>query len=288
MVSGTRVACPWHGWMFDVRTGQCLFPTRGGAVPSYPVRIDGDQVWVDLGVSALYARAGACLHRARRREARRELGFRVAIAVVDDAGHLVACDRMDGALWVTPEIARAKANAAAGFHATTLDLEERFSKRMLFADNVATLGDYAFVFGRGGVPVVDGRSDRRRRRRQRRRAGRQRSHNRRRGRRPSRGSGQPLSWFALSLAAALTQAAQFAVVKGAAAPFLRSPSWRAPSWWPSAPGSSSSCSRASPSRRPDRRGRPFRPRRCSCSGWRACSPEPAPAVTSQSSVRSLR
>jgi uncharacterized protein GlcG (DUF336 family) len=76
--------------------------------------------------------------------------------VVDDAGHLVACERMDGALWVTPEIARAKANAAAGFHATTLDLEERFSKRMLFADNVATLGDYAFVFGRGGVPVVDG------------------------------------------------------------------------------------------------------------------------------------
>ena len=85
-----------------------------------------------------------------------ELGFLVAIAVVDEAGHLIACDRMDGALWVTPEIARAKANAAAGFRASTLDLEERFTKRMLFADNVATLGDYAFVFGRGGVPVVDG------------------------------------------------------------------------------------------------------------------------------------
>ena len=84
------------------------------------------------------------------------LGFKVAIAVVDDAGHLVACERMDGALWVTPEIARAKANAAAAFHATTLDLEERFTKRMLFADNVATLGQYEFVFGRGGVPLVDG------------------------------------------------------------------------------------------------------------------------------------
>jgi glc operon protein GlcG len=84
-----------------------------------------------------------------------ELGFKVAIAVVDDAGHLVACERMDGALWVTPEIARAKANAAAGFHATTLDLEERFTKRMLFADNVATLGGYEFVFGKGGVPLVE-------------------------------------------------------------------------------------------------------------------------------------
>jgi glc operon protein GlcG len=84
------------------------------------------------------------------------LGFKVAIAVVDDAGHLVVCDRMDGALWVTPEIARAKANAAAAFHATTLDLEERFTKRQLFADNVATLGDYQFVFGRGAVPLVEG------------------------------------------------------------------------------------------------------------------------------------
>jgi glc operon protein GlcG len=100
--------------------------------------------------------ARACIQRGVARA--RELGFLVAIAVVDDAGHLIACDRMDGALWVTPEIARAKANAAAGFRASTLDLEDRFTKRMLFADNVATLGDYAFVFGRGGVPVVeDGR-----------------------------------------------------------------------------------------------------------------------------------
>jgi len=87
------------------------------------------------------------------------LGFQVAIAVVDEAGHLVACHRMDGALWVTPEIARAKANTAAGFRATTLDLEERFNKgRQLFAGNVAALGDYDFVFGRGGVPIgSDGR-----------------------------------------------------------------------------------------------------------------------------------
>ena len=88
----------------------------------------------------------------------RALGFKVAIAVVDDAGHLVVCDRMDGALWVTPEIARAKANAAAAFQATTLDLEERFARRQLFADNVAALGDYHFVFGKGAVPLVeDGR-----------------------------------------------------------------------------------------------------------------------------------
>jgi uncharacterized protein GlcG (DUF336 family) len=85
----------------------------------------------------------------------RELGFAVAIAVVDDAGHLVACHRMDGALWVTPEIARAKANAAAAFRATTHDLEARFrGGRELFASNVAGLAAYEFVFGRGAVPLV--------------------------------------------------------------------------------------------------------------------------------------
>jgi len=100
--------------------------------------------------------ARVCIERGMKRA--QELGFKVAIAGVDEAGHLVACHRMDGALWVTPEIARAKANAAAAFHSTTLDLEERFTKRMLFADNVATLGQYEFVFGRGGVPLVeDGR-----------------------------------------------------------------------------------------------------------------------------------
>ena len=86
-----------------------------------------------------------------------ELGFKVAVAVVDEAGHLVACDRMDGAPWVTPEIARAKANAAAAFRATTDDLERRFATaRALFAGNVASLGDYKFVFGRGGIPLVAG------------------------------------------------------------------------------------------------------------------------------------
>jgi glc operon protein GlcG len=86
-----------------------------------------------------------------------ELGFKVAVVVVDAAGHLVACDRMDGALWITPEIARAKANAAAAFQATTEDLETRFATaRALFAGNVASLGDYKLVFGRGGVPLVAG------------------------------------------------------------------------------------------------------------------------------------
>jgi nitrite reductase/ring-hydroxylating ferredoxin subunit len=47
-LTGTRLACPWHGWMYDVRSGQCLFPSRGGPVPCYPVRVDDGEVWVDV------------------------------------------------------------------------------------------------------------------------------------------------------------------------------------------------------------------------------------------------
>ena len=98
--------------------------------------------------------AQACIERGI--EKARGLGFLVAIVVVDEAGHLVACGRMDGALWITPEIARAKANAAAGFQASTKDLEERFATgRQLFASNVAGLTAYEFVFGRGGMPLVE-------------------------------------------------------------------------------------------------------------------------------------
>jgi len=109
-------------------------------------------------VTLTLERAIECIDRGTARA--RELGVLVAVAVVDEAGHLVACHRMDGALWVTPEIARAKANAAAAFRASTQDLETRFAgARQLFAGNVAGLDPYQFVFGRGAVPVVqqDGR-----------------------------------------------------------------------------------------------------------------------------------
>jgi nitrite reductase/ring-hydroxylating ferredoxin subunit len=45
---GARLACPWHGWIYDVRTGECVFPRRDARVPTYPVRVDGGEVWVEV------------------------------------------------------------------------------------------------------------------------------------------------------------------------------------------------------------------------------------------------
>lgn len=47
-LSGTRLACPWHGWMYDVRTGDCVFPGRGARVPTYPARVEAGDVWIDV------------------------------------------------------------------------------------------------------------------------------------------------------------------------------------------------------------------------------------------------
>ena len=39
-LEGETVKCPWHGWKFNVRTGQRLKnPTQDWAVPRYDVRI---------------------------------------------------------------------------------------------------------------------------------------------------------------------------------------------------------------------------------------------------------
>ncbi|HEY4311374.1 MAG TPA: Rieske 2Fe-2S domain-containing protein [Pirellulales bacterium] len=46
-LTGTIVTCPWHGWQFDVRTGQHQL-SRSIRQPSYPTRIEGDSIWIDL------------------------------------------------------------------------------------------------------------------------------------------------------------------------------------------------------------------------------------------------
>ncbi len=44
-VHGTVVTCPWHGWPFDVRTGETSI-NRRLKQPVYEVKIEGDDVLV--------------------------------------------------------------------------------------------------------------------------------------------------------------------------------------------------------------------------------------------------
>jgi nitrite reductase (NADH) small subunit len=47
MLAGCLVTCPWHGWQFDVRTGQHRLNAKYFQ-PQYKVRIDGDDVLVEV------------------------------------------------------------------------------------------------------------------------------------------------------------------------------------------------------------------------------------------------
>ena len=42
---GTTVTCPWHGWQYDVRTGEPLYGGRTRQ-PVFDVRIDGEDILV--------------------------------------------------------------------------------------------------------------------------------------------------------------------------------------------------------------------------------------------------
>jgi 3-phenylpropionate/trans-cinnamate dioxygenase ferredoxin component len=43
---GTSVTCPWHGWAYDIRSGKSLVPPVGLRIATYPVEIDGDDLYL--------------------------------------------------------------------------------------------------------------------------------------------------------------------------------------------------------------------------------------------------
>ncbi len=47
-VEGTEVTCPWHGAKFDLRTGGVLGPPARTGVKSYPVKVTGSDVEIEL------------------------------------------------------------------------------------------------------------------------------------------------------------------------------------------------------------------------------------------------
>jgi uncharacterized protein GlcG (DUF336 family) len=98
------------------------------------------------------ARVEQCLQQGKK--AAQRLGVQAAIVVVDAAGHLMGALRFEEALWVTPEIAQAKANTVVAFRASTAELEERWQARPMFANSVVNLAPGRFVVGKGAVPIV--------------------------------------------------------------------------------------------------------------------------------------
>ena len=47
-LNGESVTCPWHGANFNVKTGAVTSPPAGAGVRSFPVKVEGDDLIVEL------------------------------------------------------------------------------------------------------------------------------------------------------------------------------------------------------------------------------------------------
>ena len=83
-----------------------------------------------------------------------EMGVKVAIAVLDPRGDLVALHRMDGALWRSVPISQGKAAASAAWDAPSGDLRERWDQPVLRALSMMENG--RLIPWQGAVPVRRG------------------------------------------------------------------------------------------------------------------------------------
>lgn len=99
-----------------------------------------------LTLSAARSAMAACEETALRN------GWKVVIAIVDDGGHAILLQRLDGAQWSSIDTALGKARAAVAWKRPTRLLEEMINNgRTSF---VTVPGPFAFL--QGGVPIEAG------------------------------------------------------------------------------------------------------------------------------------
>jgi NAD(P)H-dependent nitrite reductase small subunit len=46
-LEGCTVTCPWHGWAYDVSSGECIEDSES-SVEKFEVKVEGDEVWVKI------------------------------------------------------------------------------------------------------------------------------------------------------------------------------------------------------------------------------------------------
>ncbi len=83
-----------------------------------------------------------------------EMGIKLSIAVVDDAGNLVHVSRMDGAPFLSPHIATGKAFTASAWQVSSGEIEQRSQSGQAFFSSVAAMTQGRAIIRRGALPIV--------------------------------------------------------------------------------------------------------------------------------------
>lgn len=87
------------------------------------------------------------------RAAADELGVPMSFAVMDPAGHLVALARMDGAPWISAEVAQGKAWTAAAYGMPSAGQKAKMEPMPNFAGALSAMTHGRFTPQTGAVPI---------------------------------------------------------------------------------------------------------------------------------------
>ena len=87
------------------------------------------------------------------REESTKLGVPMSFAVMDPAGHLLALIRMDGAPWISTDVAQGKAWTAAAYGMPSAGQKAKMDALPNFSTALATMTGGRFTPQTGAVPV---------------------------------------------------------------------------------------------------------------------------------------
>ncbi|MDQ1649406.1 MAG: hypothetical protein QOG60_1463 [Frankiaceae bacterium] len=90
---------------------------------------------------------------AAARTAADDLGVPMSVAVMDPAGHLLAFARMDGAPWVSADVAQGKAWTSAAYGMPSAGQKDKMGSMPIFATAITTMTHGRFTPQTGAVPV---------------------------------------------------------------------------------------------------------------------------------------
>ena len=121
-------------------------PTEANPLDAVPEKIPFD---IPYGPPISLERAAAVIDAAVAESKKRD--WKMNVAVVDPGGHLVAFQRMDGAMLAAIQIAEHKARAAATFRRETKVFEDAVNLMHL---NYVLAFD-GVIASRGGIPLVE-------------------------------------------------------------------------------------------------------------------------------------
>lgn len=82
-----------------------------------------------------------------------EAGVAMSFAVMDAAGHLVCFARMDGAPWVSADVAQGKAWTAAAYGTTSAAQKDKMQAMPNFAGAITSMTHGRFTPQTGAVPI---------------------------------------------------------------------------------------------------------------------------------------